>query len=155
MYGDKRLGDTVNKTNMRYCNEAIQKSADEIYDCWKTQKTQKTQKIAAPSSFGVWQIAPTLASANATQGCCPSSSGVRARRPRNGAGKTLTSEEIWILPMISGMRRLLGIWRRVRGGSTLRRRDHKQWNWILQGPRIVTRSISHIGGKTKKAKLTT
>lgn len=65
MYGDKRLADGVNRRNMMYCNEAIQKSADEIYDCFKTKQ------VLPPSRFGVWQIAPTLASANAKQDCCP------------------------------------------------------------------------------------
>lgn len=62
-YGDKRLADSVDKTNLEYCKEAVQKSADEIYDCWKSKQI--------PSSYGVWQIAPTLASANGNQDCCP------------------------------------------------------------------------------------
>ena len=65
MYGDKRLLDEEDKENLAFCGQAIQMSADEIYDAWKTGNVPKVE------SFGVWNIAPTLESAREPQTLAP------------------------------------------------------------------------------------
>jgi hypothetical protein len=57
MYGDKRLLSDVDKTNMTYCLAAVQASADEVYEAWKTGT------IPPVESFQAWKHAPTLESA--------------------------------------------------------------------------------------------
>ncbi|ATZ53462.1 hypothetical protein BCIN_09g03080 [Botrytis cinerea B05.10] len=58
MYGDKRLLDDANSDNFGRCQEAVQTSADEIYDAWiGTKKT---------SDFKALDLAPTLESALGT-----------------------------------------------------------------------------------------
>lgn len=61
LYGDKRGLDTVNEESKRRCLAAIQASADEIYDAWKTQIKPDRQKYRA------WAHAPTLESAYGSQ----------------------------------------------------------------------------------------
>lgn len=65
MYGDKRFHDQVNKDNKTYCQRAVQASADEIYECWKSKK------VPSISSFQAWTYAPTLASARGNQLLAP------------------------------------------------------------------------------------
>ncbi|KAM0165128.1 hypothetical protein ACHAPG_000381 [Botrytis cinerea] len=58
MYGDKRLLDDANSDNFGRCQEAVQTSANEIYDAWiGTKKT---------SDFKALDLAPTLESALGT-----------------------------------------------------------------------------------------
>ncbi|KAF2154525.1 hypothetical protein K461DRAFT_284915 [Myriangium duriaei CBS 260.36] len=56
MYGDKRLLDKANQVNRQMALQAVQVSANEIYQAWLTRT------IPNPADFGAWKIAPTLAS---------------------------------------------------------------------------------------------
>lgn len=66
MFGDKRLLDTVDKTNQNQATKAVQASADEIFQAWSTKE------IPTPEKYQAWQYAPTLVSARAaTQELAP------------------------------------------------------------------------------------
>ena len=60
MYGDKRLLDKADLENRNLVIQAVQASADEIFQAWSTQQ------MPAPNSYQAWQYAPTLDSARAT-----------------------------------------------------------------------------------------
>lgn len=65
VYGDKRALDEVDEDNKSRCAEAVQASADEIYEAWRSR--------AAPSidQYKAWSHAPTLASARGSQELAP------------------------------------------------------------------------------------
>lgn len=60
-YGDKRALDIVDKENKTRCVAAVQASADEIYEAYKTKN------IPTPENYKAWAEAPTLASARGPQ----------------------------------------------------------------------------------------
>lgn len=62
-YGDKRGLDEVNSKNMEYCIEAVQESANEIYEAYKSK--------ALPETYKAWTIAPSLESAESPQELAP------------------------------------------------------------------------------------
>ncbi|KAI1456392.1 hypothetical protein F4805DRAFT_230054 [Annulohypoxylon moriforme] len=64
-YGDKRGLDLENDENKKRCIKALQVSADEIYDAWKSKS--KPSK----SNYGAWAHAPTLESARGQQTLAP------------------------------------------------------------------------------------
>ena len=53
-YGDKRLLDSVGKTNLAICRSAIQTSAAEIYTAWLKRS------VIPPSSYGALKLLPLL-----------------------------------------------------------------------------------------------
>lgn len=61
MYGDKRLLDRDNISNLDRCQKAVQASADEIYDAWKTKPT-----IQQEPGFKALDLAPKPHSASGT-----------------------------------------------------------------------------------------
>ena len=46
MYGDKRLLDKANARNMEICKEAVQASANEVYDAWKNKTNLGVKQYA-------------------------------------------------------------------------------------------------------------
>ena len=64
-YGNKRALDEVDEDNKSRCTEAVQASADEIYEAWRSR--------AAPSinQYKAWSHAATLASARGSQELAP------------------------------------------------------------------------------------
>lgn len=69
-FGDTKLLDHDNKQNREYCQEAIQLSANEVYKAYTQWKEGNAGWM--PASFGVWDIAPMLESANSeSQKLCP------------------------------------------------------------------------------------
>lgn len=84
-YGDKRALDAVNEDNKNLCLAAVQASADEIYNAWKTKRP--------PDTYTAWNYAPTLESASAsTQELAPLfrlKNGVLERR------KTIKARRTW------------------------------------------------------------
>lgn len=62
-FGDKRLLDKVNETNLKYCREAIQASADEVCEAWKHPEGE--MKKIKPEDYQALKIAPTVESARA------------------------------------------------------------------------------------------
>jgi hypothetical protein len=63
IYGDKRVLDVEDSENKTRCLAAVQASADEIYDAWKTKQK--------PATYKAWSHAPTLESAAAHQVLAP------------------------------------------------------------------------------------
>ncbi|KXG48119.1 uncharacterized protein PGRI_019890 [Penicillium griseofulvum] len=61
VYGDRRLLDKVNNENLIKCLDAVQTSAQEVYQAWKNQT------VLNPDDFGAWRKVPTKASALSTK----------------------------------------------------------------------------------------
>ena len=57
-YGDKRLLDVENSDNLKYCFQALEQSAREVFDAWDTKK--------APDKYVALDIIPTRKSIEAT-----------------------------------------------------------------------------------------
>ena len=65
MYGDKRALDKVDDTNKELCVDAVQASADEIYNAYQTKRAP------SPADYQAWTYAPTLESARGQQTLAP------------------------------------------------------------------------------------
>ena len=88
-YGDKRALDKADEDNRSRCTTAVQASADEIYEAWRSRVAPTIDQYKA------WTHAPTLASARGAQELVPLFADWGGRRAEIAWRRKRTFTESW------------------------------------------------------------